>query len=143
MASVRIFIIFAFVLHVVILLNVIGSGDVAAFKLNSFLLNNFLKKSTVINLGNDRCSLKEGVRTIYVCAVPKKKSSHRRTRRRKVAWMKKNPAKLYRTSSYDMDEIMRYTDRKLTAHYTTRDNWLNLPSTSLVNNFFLFREIRN
>lgn len=143
MELLRIFIQLVFIVHVVILLNVIGSSDVAAFKLNSFVLNNFLKKSTVLNLGNNRCSFNRGVRTNYVCAVPKKKSSHRRTRRRKVAWMKKNPAKLFRTSSYDMDEIMRYTDRKLTAHYTTRDNWLNLPSTSLVNNFFLFREIRN
>lgn len=143
MALVKCFIKFAFVVHAVILLNVMGSDNVAAFKLNSLLLNNFLEKSTVINLGNNRCSFNGGVRTISVCAVPKKKSSHRRTRRRKVAWMKKNPAKLFRTSSYDMDEIMRYTDRKLTAHFTTRDNWLNLPSTSLVSNFFLFREIRN
>ncbi|EWC78101.1 hypothetical protein C923_01250 [Plasmodium falciparum UGT5.1] len=54
-----------------------------------------------------------------------------------------NQKKKNYTSSYDLDEIMRYTDRKLTSHYTTRDSWLNLPSTTLVNDFFLFREIRS
>ncbi|CDU19599.1 conserved protein, unknown function [Plasmodium yoelii] len=98
---------------------------------------------TQLSSKNNNNNIIKQKRDISLYAVPKKKSSHRDTRRRKVAWMKKNPAKLYRTSSYDMDEIMRYTDRKLTSHYTTRDNWLNLPSTTLINDFFLFREIRN
>ncbi|CRG93026.1 conserved Plasmodium protein, unknown function [Plasmodium gallinaceum] len=112
------------------------------FKLNSSLTVYYINTS-IIGLQNGRNSFSKNKRSFSLYGVPKKKSSHRRTRRRKVAWMKKNPAKLYRTSSYDIDEIMRYTDRKLTAHFTTRDNWLNLPSTTLINDFFLFREIRN
>ncbi|CRH00406.1 conserved Plasmodium protein, unknown function [Plasmodium relictum] len=112
------------------------------FRLNSSLLKNYLNTS-IIGLQNDRNYFCKNKRSFSLFGVPKKKSSHRRTRRRKVAWMKKNPAKLHRTSSYDIDEVMRYTDRKLTAHFTTRDNWLNLPPTTLINDFFLFREIRN
>ncbi|KAI4837724.1 hypothetical protein MKS88_003139 [Plasmodium brasilianum] len=125
-----------------LLLLVISLKHLLTFKLNTTLPSFFLNTSTIVqnSCNNNICKNK---RSFSLYAVPKKKSSHRRTRRRKVAWMKKNPAKLYRTSSYDMDEIMRYTDRKLTAYYTTRDSWLHLPSTTLINDFFLFREIRN
>ncbi|GAW81300.1 hypothetical protein, conserved [Plasmodium gonderi] len=114
-----------------------------SLKIHTHLLPKlFLNSSVNFQISSNK-SVYKNKRDFSLYGVPKKKSSHRRTRRRKVAWMKKNPAKLYRTSSYDMDEIMRYTDRKLTAHYTTRDSWLNLPSTTLINDFFLFREIRS
>ncbi|VWU49420.1 conserved protein, unknown function [Hepatocystis sp. ex Piliocolobus tephrosceles] len=113
---------------------------IMTFKLNKPLSNLFLHMSITLNNNNGNSDNNKRSSALY--GVPKKKSSHRRTRRRKLAWMKKNPAKLYQTSAYDIDEIMRYTDRKLTTHYTTRDNWLNLPPTTLINDFFLFREIR-
>ncbi|SOV74498.1 conserved Plasmodium protein, unknown function [Plasmodium sp. gorilla clade G3] len=126
---------------VILIILVIIRGTLS-FKVDTPILQNvFLNTSA--SLQNNRTNFYKCNRTFTLYGVPKKKSSHRRTRRRKVAWMKKNPAKLFRTSSYDLDEIMRYTDRKLTSHYTTRDSWLNLPSTTLVNDFFLFREIRN
>ncbi|KYO02453.1 hypothetical protein PGSY75_0525700 [Plasmodium gaboni] len=126
---------------VILIILVILRGTLS-FKVDTPILQNvFLNTSAALQ--NNGTSFYKSNRTFTLYGVPKKKSSHRRTRRRKVAWMKKNPAKLFRTSSYDLDEIMRYTDRKLTSHYTTRDSWLNLPSTTLVNDFFLFREIRN
>ncbi|CXI83023.1 conserved Plasmodium protein, unknown function [Plasmodium berghei] len=123
------------------LLLVISLKCLMAHQINTRFRSFFLH--TQLSSKNNNTNIIKQKRDASLYAVPKKKSSHRDTRRRKVAWMKKNPAKLYRTSSYDMDEIMRYTDRKLTSHYTTRDNWLNLPSTTLINDFFLFREIRN
>ncbi|CAD2110456.1 conserved Plasmodium protein, unknown function [Plasmodium vinckei petteri] len=123
------------------LLLVISLKCLMAHRTNTHFQSLFLH--TQLSSKSSNANIIKHKRDISLHAVPKKKSSHRDTRRRKVAWMKKNPAKLYRTSSYDMDEIMRYTDRKLTSHYTTRDSWLNLPSTTLINDFFLFREIRN
>ncbi|SCQ16408.1 conserved Plasmodium protein, unknown function [Plasmodium ovale] len=125
-----------------LLLLVISLKRILALKLNTHQLSVFFLHTPISKKSSSNSTCK-GKRAFSLYGVPKKKSSHRRTRRRKVAWMKKNPAKLYRTSAYDIDEIMRYTDRKLTAHYTTRDSWLNLPSTTLINDFFLFREIRN
>ncbi|CAG9474811.1 conserved Plasmodium protein, unknown function [Plasmodium vivax] len=120
-----------------------GLKFIFAFKSSTPLLPSLFLNASLSLQVNGHNGVCKNKRNFSLYGVPKKKSSHRRTRRRKVAWMKKNPAKLYRTSSYDMDEIMRYTDRKLTAHYTTRDSWLNLPPTTLINDFFLFREIRS
>ncbi|KAG6439914.1 Ribosomal L32p family protein [Babesia bovis T2Bo] len=81
-------------------------------------------------------------RIFQLNAVPKKKPSKRRTRIRKTAWMKRFPNNWKRPMMLDILDITKYTDGTLTKSRTTRENWLNLPNTSLDGEHFLTREIR-